>query len=130
MIQIPRDFQEFLQLLNDQGIEYLIVGGYAVGHYGYVRYTGDLDIFVALSKENAEKLVRAFRDFGFNMAEVKPELFLNKGRIVRIGNEPMRLEILNEIDGVDFEDCYAQRNEIHIGGLKANVISLGPVNTN
>jgi predicted nucleotidyltransferase len=124
MIQIPRDFQEFLRLLNDQGIEYLIVGGYAVSHYGYVRYTGDLDIYVALSKENAEKLTRAFRDFGFNMAEVSPELFLNKGRIVRIGNEPMRLEILNEIDGVDFVDCYSHRNEIHIGGLKANVISL------
>jgi len=124
MIPIPRDFQEFLRLLNDQGIEYLIIGGYAVGHYGFVRYTGDLDIFVALSNENAERLTHAFRDFGFNLPEVKPELFLNKGRIVRIGNEPMRLEILNEIDGVDFADCYANRNEVDLGGVNASVISL------
>jgi predicted nucleotidyltransferase len=124
MTLIPRDFQDFLRLLNDQGIEYLIVGGYAVGHYGYVRYTGDLDVFVGLSKKNAERLTRAFRDFGFDVPEVKPELFLNKGRVVRIGNEPMRLEILNEIDGVEFEDCYANRNEVDLGGVKANVISL------
>lgn len=124
MIQIPRDFQEFLQLLNDQEIEYLIVGGYAVGHYGYVRYTGDLDIFVGLSTENARRLTLAFRDFGFALPEVTPELFLNKGRIVRIGHEPMRLEILNDIDGVQFEECYAARNEVDLGELKAKVISL------
>jgi len=124
MIQIPRDFQEFLQLLNGQEIEYLIVGGYAVSHYGYVRYTGDLDIFVALSRKNADRLTQAFRDFGFDLPEEKPELFLNRGRIVRISHEPMRLEILNEIDGVDFEQCYANRNEVDLGGIKANVISL------
>jgi predicted nucleotidyltransferase len=124
MTQIPRDFQEFLRLLNDQKIEYLIIGGYAVGHYGYVRYTGDLDIFVDLSRENAVRLTRAFRDFGFDLPEVTPELFLNKGRIVRIGHEPMRLEILNDIDGVRFEDCYANRNEVDLGGVKASVISL------
>ncbi len=124
MIPIPRDFQEFLQLLNGRGIKYLIVGGYAVGHYGYVRYTGDLDIFVALSNENAGKLTHAFQAFGFDSPELKPELFLNKGRIVRIGNEPMRLEILNEIDGVNFDDCYENRNEVDVGGFKVNVISL------
>jgi predicted nucleotidyltransferase len=124
MIPIPQDFQEFLRLLNGRGIKYLIVGGYAVGHYGYVRYTGDLDIFVALSNENAENLTRVFQEFGFDSPELKPELFLNKGRIVRIGNEPMRLEILNEIDGVNFDDCYTNRNEVNVGGFKVNVISL------
>jgi hypothetical protein len=106
MIPLPRDFQEFLRLLNDQKIEHLIVGGYAVGHYGYVRYTGDLDIFVALSEENAEKLTRAFRAFGFDLPEVKPGLLLNKGRIVRIGHEPMRLEILTA-----FTICLSHRNQ-------------------
>ena len=95
-----------------------------MNYHGYVRYTGDLDIFVPLSTEIAQLLTRVFREFGFNLPEVTPELFLNKGRIVRIGHEPMRLEILNEIDGVTFDECYLNRVEVGLGGQKFNFVAL------
>ena len=121
---LPRDFNEFLQLLNAHGVKYVVVGGYAVNFHGYVRYTGDLDVFVGLSNESAHLLTRVLREFGFNLPEVTPELFLNKGRIVRMGHEPMRLEVLNEIDGVTFEECYLNRVEADLGGQKINFVAL------
>lgn len=124
MIPLPRDFQDFLRLLNANRIKYLVIGGYAVAYHGYVRYTGDLDIFVELSVSNATKLVSTLRDFGFDLPELKPALFLKRGRIVRLGYEPMRLEILNEIDGVSFEECYRHRRRSRIGGLSINFIDL------
>ena len=92
--------------------------------HGYVRYTGDLDIFVELSHENARKLARALREFGFDLPAVKPALFLRKGKIIRMGHEPMRLEILNEIDGVTFQECYKRRRIARLGNLKINFIAL------
>ena len=102
----------------------MVIGGYAVAFHGYVRYTGDLDIFVELSRDNAEKLVRALREFGFDLPRVKPALFLRKGKIIRMGYEPMRLKILNEIDGVSFEECYPRRRIASLRGLKVNFIAL------
>jgi len=124
MIPLPRDFQDFLRLLNANEIRYLVIGGYAVTYYGYVRYTGDLDIFVELSSQNAEKLVRALREFGFDLPRLKTSLFLQKGKIIRMGHEPMRLEILNEIDGVNFEECFRQRRVARLNKLRINFISL------
>ena len=124
MIPLPRDFQDFLRLLNANDIRYLVIGGYAVAYHGYVRYTGDLDVFVELSAHNAAKLVSALREFGFDLPQLKPSLFLRKGRIVRFGYEPMRLEVLNEIDGVSFEECYRCRRRSKVGNLKINFIAL------
>jgi hypothetical protein len=124
MIPLPRDFQDFLRLLNANEIRYVVIGGYAVAFHGYVRYTGDLDIFVELSLENAGKLTRALREFGFDLAAVQPALFLRKGKIIRMGHEPMRLEILNEIDGVSFQECYRRRRIASLGRLKINFIAL------
>ena len=102
----------------------MVIGGYAVAFHGYLRYTGDLDVFVELSAENADKLVRALQEFGFDLPELKPSLFLRKGRVVRMGREPMRLEILNQIDGVTFGECYQKRRVSKLGTLKINFISL------
>jgi hypothetical protein len=124
MIPLPRDFQDFLRLLDANEIRYVVIGGYAVAFHGYVRYTGDLDIFVELSDLNAAKLARALRQFGFRLPKVKPALFLRKGKIIRMGHEPMRLEILNEIDGVSFQECYKGRRIACVGNLKINFIAL------
>jgi hypothetical protein len=102
----------------------MVIGGYAVAYHGYVRYTGDLDLFIGLSVANATNLVCALRDFGFDLPQLKPALFLQKGRIVRLGYEPMRLEILNEIDGVRFEECYRHRRRSKVGGLSISFIDL------
>lgn len=124
MIPLPRDFQDFLRLLNAGRVRYVIIGGYAVAYHGYVRYTGDLDIFVEMSEANAAKLVSALREFGFDLPQIKPALFLQAGKIIRLGYEPMRLEILNEIDGVSFEECYRHRRRSRLGGLTINFIDL------
>jgi hypothetical protein len=124
MIPLPRDFEDFLGLLNANAIKYVVIGGYAVAFYGYVRHTGDLDIFVELSSRNAAKLTLVLREFGFDMPKVKPELFLRRGKIIRMGYEPMRLEILNEIDGVSFRECYTHRQTAKVGALEINVIGL------
>jgi hypothetical protein len=76
MIPLPRDFQDFLRLLNANAIRYLVIGGYAAAYHGHVRYTGDLDIFVELSTDKAERIVRALREFGFDLPKPKPGLFL------------------------------------------------------
>jgi hypothetical protein len=124
MTPLPRDFQDFLRLLNANAIRYVVIGGYAVAYHGYVRYTGDLDVFVELSADNATKLVSALRQFGFDLPRLKPALFLERGRIVRLGYEPMRLEILNQIDGVSFEECYRHRRQSRVGNLRISFIAL------
>ena len=102
---LPDDLREFLKLLNAKRVEYLLVGGYAVGHYGYPRATADLDIWVAISPANAHKLVRALKAFGFSVLKLRPELFLNEDRIVRLGEPPLRIELLTSISGVRFAAC-------------------------
>jgi len=92
MIHLPHDFREFIQLLNDHGVEYVIVGGYAVAIYGYVRYTGDIDCFIAISTANAERMVKVFNLFGLTQPDINTGLFMDPGKILRIGAEPMRLE--------------------------------------
>ena len=124
MIPLPRDFQDFLRLLNANGIRYVVIGGYAVAYHGFVRYTGNLDVFVELSVRNATKLVTALKLFGFDLPKLKPTLFLQRGKIIRMGLEPMRLEILNEIDGVSFSECFRHRSIARVGGLRINFIDL------
>ncbi len=123
MIEFPKDFKEFLQLLNSKKIKYLIVGGYAVGFHGYPRATGDLDVWIAIDERNALKMVDVLKAFGFNLPELRKELFLKKEKVIRMGFPPMRLEILTSIDGVLFNPCYKNRVIADLGELKINFIS-------
>ena len=130
MIQLPQDFKEFLQLLNSKKIEYLVVGGYAVAFHGHPRATGDIDIWIAISKNNAHKTVEALKEFGFNTPDLKENLFLEEGKNIRMGNEPLCIEILTSIDGVDFNDCYKNKNKINISNTAINFISLPDLKKN
>ena len=124
MIQLPQDFRELLQLLNSKNIEYLVVGGYAVALHGHPRATGDIDIWTAISEENAHKIVEALNEFGFDTPELKEKVFLEKGRNIRMGNPPLRIEILTSIDGVEFAECYENRKAVIIDNIEVNFISL------
>lgn len=130
MIRLPNDFKELLQLLNSKKIEYLVVGGYAVAFYGHPRATGDIDIWVALSEENAKKIVEALKEFGFNVAELSEKLFLEKEKNIRMGNPPLQIEILTSIDGVDFSDCYRNKKTVTFDKVAINFISLEDLKTN
>ncbi|MBT3194033.1 MAG: hypothetical protein HN341_15935 [Verrucomicrobia bacterium] len=111
-------------MLNDNGVEYLVVGGYAVAFHGYVRYTCDIDIFIAVNKDTATGMVRVLKQFGFPEDALSVDLFLKEDQVLRMGVEPMRLEILNKIDGVEFELCYANRQCLNVDGLEINFIGL------
>jgi hypothetical protein len=122
--RLPADLREFLKLLNSARVDYLLIGGYAVGYYGYPRATGDMDIWVRASDKNARKLVRVLQDFGFNLPELTPELFLKANQIVRFGEPPLRIEILTTISGVAFDGCFARRARVKLDGLRINLISI------
>jgi len=123
MIEFPRDFKEFLKLLNSKGIEYLIIGGYAVGFHGYPRATGDMDVWIAANEINAIKMVEALQQFGFDLPDLNKEIFLTEKKVIRMGIPPMRLEILTFIDGVHFEQCYKNRVVADFVDFTANFIS-------
>jgi predicted nucleotidyltransferase len=128
--RFPADLREFLKLLNSARVEYLLIGGYAVGYYGYPRATGDLDVWIAVSDKNANKLVRVLKRFGFDVPDLKPEIFLEKDRIVRFGEPPLRIEILTTISGVVFPDCFARRARVLFDGLRVNLISFEDLKKN
>ena len=130
MIRLPKDFRELLTLLNSKRIDYLVVGGFAVALHGYPRATGDLDIWIAISKENAVKTVNALQEFGFNVPSLKADIFLEKNKNIRLGNPPLRVEILTSIDGVEFEACYRKRVVTKIDGIAVNFISLEDLKKN
>ena len=101
-INLAADFKDFLKLCLHHKVEFMVVGGYAVVHYSRPRYTGDLDIWVSSSQENAERLVQVLQDFGFKGNEVSTSLITTEGQIVRMGFEPMRLEIFRTLKNCEF----------------------------
>lgn len=128
--QLPDDFRDFLKLCNQKRVKYLLIGGYAVGFYGYPRATGDMDIWIERSAANAQKMVAVLKEFGFDVPALSSELFLEKGKIVRMGVPPIRLEILNGISGVEFAVCYPLRRRGMMDGIRVDVIRLKDLKTN
>jgi hypothetical protein len=122
--RLPADFKEFLKLLNAHRVEYLLIGGYAVSYHGYARATADMDIWIAVNPANAEKVVAALREFGFDRPDLEPGLFLRPWQIVRLGVPPVRIEIATTISGVDFAECYAEKIADTLDAVPVNVISL------
>ncbi|MCC7094812.1 MAG: hypothetical protein IT277_11545 [Ignavibacteriaceae bacterium] len=119
-----------MKLLNSKQIEYLLIGGWAVGYYGYPRATGDMDIWVSAKRENAFKLINAFKEFGFDVPELSVELFTKENQITRIGVPPLRIEVLTSISGVKFEECYPNRNVVSIDNIEINLINLDDLKKN
>ena len=124
------DFKEFLKLLNAHQVEYLLIGGYAVGYYGYPRATADMDIWIASNPTNAEKIITALKEFGFSPPDLSAKLFLKEWQIVRMGVPPVRIEIATTISGVNFGDCFAQRVVAQLDGVETNLISLSHLKMN
>ncbi|HEY0174284.1 MAG TPA: hypothetical protein VGB98_24925 [Pyrinomonadaceae bacterium] len=128
MTLLPPDFREFLRLLNSHGVRYLLVGGYAVGYYGYPRATADIDIWVETGAENVAKLVSALAGFGF--AGVEPELFAKDERVIRMGVPPLRIELLTGVSGVKFDDCYPARTVATLDEVEVSLIGLKDLKAN
>ena len=124
------DFREFLRLLSARGVDYLLVGGYAVGLHGYPRATVDLDIWVRATSANAERIVDALKDFGFEGPSLEADLFTNPRSIVRFGVPPFRIEVMTAIDGVEYDVCRGRAVAFDMDGLHVPVISLDDLKVN
>ncbi len=117
-----KDFKEFVELLIKNNVEYLIVGGYAVSIHGYPRYTGDLDIWLNPTKENAKRILDSVNAFGFSSFKLTGEDFTKEANVIQLGHPPLRIDLLTEIDGVTFEEGLKNRKEVTIEGVKFNFI--------
>jgi len=102
----------------------VIVGGYAMGVHGFPRYIGDLGVFVAISRENAGRLVDVFADFGFESLGLASTDFLEPDTVVEVGREPMKIQVLTGIDGVTFDRCRSDRILVNISGLEVPFIGF------
>lgn len=129
-IRLPPDFKDFLQLLNSHHVEYLLIGGYAVGYHGYPRATGDMDIWIAIHPQNAEQVVAALKEFGFDLPDLSAELFLKENQVIRMGVPPVKIDITTTISGVRFDECYAERIVDVLDGVQVNLISLKHLKAN
>lgn len=121
---LDKDFEDFVVLLNRNNVDYMIVGGYALAFHGKPRHTGDLDIWIDISDDNAQKMLNAIIEFGMGSLGMEKNDFLQKGIITQIGYPPLRIDILNEIDGVNFREAYSNKLIIDVDGLMINYIGL------
>jgi predicted nucleotidyltransferase len=117
-----QDFKEFVELLIKNNVEYLIVGGYAVGIHGHPRYTGDLNIWLNPTTENAKNILLSVNQFGFASFGLTVDDFTKEGNIIQLGYPPLRIDLLTQIDGVYFEECYLNKIEIEIDNIRVNFI--------
>ncbi len=127
---LNKDFKEFIESLNENKVQYLIVGGYAVGFHGYPRYTKDLDVWILVSHENAEKVLVALKQFGFGSLGLQKEDFLKPDEFVQLGYPPNRIDIVTSCDGVEFDQCYQTKNQLIIDGLAIDFIDIDNLRKN
>jgi len=120
------DFREFIQALNNNNVEYILVGGYAVILHGYRRVTGDLDIWVNRTKENYIKLVRAFTQFRLPLFDMTQENFLDAETVdvFTFGRSPVRIDLITRLAGVNFDDAFLHALYFNENGLMIRFIHL------
>ena len=128
---LEKDFEDFVKLLNKYNVAYMVVGGYALALHGKPRHTGDLDIWIDVSEDNAAKLVLVLHEFGMGSMGLEKEDFLKPGFMSQIGYPPLRIDILNSIDGVSFSKAILGMQIIHLDDdLFLNYIGLDDFLTN
>ncbi len=117
------NYLDMLRCLNKAGVNYIMVGGWAVNLHGYVRATIDLDIWILADQENARKVYAALGEFGAPLGDVKPEDFAQDGTIFQIGVAPCRIDVINRIDGVRYAEASSRAIEKIIEGVPVRIIS-------
>lgn len=120
---LNRDFKEFAELLNARGVEYLVVGGYALAAHGHPRYTGDIDFWVSPAPDNIDRLLAALNEFGFGSLGLTVTDFTDDS-VIQLGVAPRRIDLLTRIDGVEFDACWHRRETMQVDGLPLNFIGL------
>lgn len=117
------DYKDMLQLFNKYGVKYLVVGAYAMGNYGYSRYTLDIDLWIEKSTQNAQQILKAFHDFPIPY-EISVDELNTENLVLQIGIEPMRIDVLTDIDGVEFSQAWKNKTNNSLFGEEIHFISL------
>jgi hypothetical protein len=119
---INPDFHDILSEFASSGVEYLLVGAYALAAHGLPRATGDIDLWVRRSEENARRIMEALKQFGAPLTGLTEADFIAAGQVVQIGISPRRIDILTAIDGVEFDEAWPERIEAAVDGLTVPVL--------
>jgi hypothetical protein len=122
-MSLSNDLREFIELLNSRDVEYVIVGAHSLAFHGRPRYTGDLDILVRPSPENAEKLTSALTEFGFGESGFKPSDFTEADQMIQLGRVPNRIDLLTGISGVVTNEAFEKKIVTQLAGLPVFMLS-------
>ena len=122
-MDLTPDLKEFLESLNSEKVEYVVVGGYAQAYHGRPRFTGDIDVLVRPSHENAARLKAALARFGFGQLGLEEDDFVSEGQVIQLGVAPNRIDILTSITGCRFEEVWLTRVAAQLGGIPVNIIA-------
>ena len=122
-VKTEKDYEEFLRLLNKNSVRYCIIGSHALAFHARPRYTKDIDILVEASLDNAERILSALDEFGFGSLNLRIEDFSSKGNIIQLGYEPVRIDIITSIEGLDFSDIWQNRVQGSYGNQTVNIIN-------
>ena len=123
MTNLEDDLREFVELLNALEVRYIVVGAFALAYHGYPRYTGDIDLFIERSPENAQAILNAIQQFGFGDLGLSFEDFLQEDQVIQLGIAPNRIDLLTFLSGVEFQEAWATRVQGEIAGLSVPFIS-------
>lgn len=122
-MDLPRDFAELLASFNDADVEFLVVGGYALAHFGAPRFTGDLDLFVRPTPVNADRILAALEAFGFEGLGLAAEDFIHPDRVIQLGVPPIRVDLLTGLSGTTWDDAARNAEPSDYDGIPVKVIS-------
>lgn len=124
MPTLQKEFKELFASLNARRVEYLVVGAYAMAFYGVPRFTGDLDVFVRPTPQNAKRLLAALEDFGFGSLGLTADDFSQPDRVVQLGVAPIRIDLLTSLSGVSWEESVSHKRRVLYGGISVPVIGI------
>lgn len=122
-MNIPEDFKEFIELLQDKQVRYLIVGGYAVGFHSRPRFTNDLDIWIENSSDNAKRMLAVLCAFGFEQIDITIADLTDPDKVIQLGVSPMRIDLITGL-GIDFDLAFRHKIIAHYLGVNAYFVSL------
>jgi hypothetical protein len=108
-MEVQPDFKDLLELFNKHRVEFMLVGGYALAFHGVPRYTGDMDIFVHISSQNAMRIMAALDEFGFGSVGLTVEDFQKENMVVQLGVPPVRVDIVTSLTGISWEEAYSNK---------------------
>jgi len=123
-MNIHPDFEELLKLLEEHKVDYMIIGGYAVAYHGYPRFTKDIDVFFRVTPENIHHLREALFTFGFQEEDLPVEAFTTAGNVLTFGEVPSRVDLINTIDGITYEEASQNKIRGRYGEIDVNFIGL------